>query len=39
MRGDHSVLKAILLGVWRIADLAGGSCCGGHNGAYDQARW
>jgi hypothetical protein len=39
MRGDHSVLKAILLGVWRIAGLAGGSCCGGHKGAYDQARW
>ena len=40
MWGDHGVLKAILLGVWRVAanGLAEHSCCGDHKGAYDQAR-
>ncbi len=36
---DHGVLKAILLGVWRVAGLAGNSCGRGRKGAYDQARW
>jgi hypothetical protein len=41
VRRDHRLLKAILLGVWRVAasSLAGTSAAEATKAAYDQARW